>query len=218
MVKGVIFDMDGTMFDTEHLSTVTWRLAGEKLNLDINEELIDSFRGKNPIQIKKIFLEALGEDRDFEAVKKVKHEFFEELTAEGGIPIKKGLFELMEYLKQEGIPMAVATSTPGERAEMILKRAGAYDYLSAYVYGDAVKKSKPEPDIFWKAAREIGRKPSDCLVLEDSAAGVLAGKKAGGYIIFIPDESVVSDEVKDGITAQMDNLLEVKEWIAQKNR
>ncbi|EEG74269.1 HAD family hydrolase [[Clostridium] hylemonae] len=218
MVKGVIFDMDGTMFDTEHLSTVTWQMTGEKLKLDINDKLIESFRGGNPAQIRKLFHEALGPDVDYDHVKEVKHAFFEMLTEKDGIPIKKGLFELMDYLREEKIPMAVATSTARARAENIIRRAGAYEYLSACVCGDAVEKSKPEPDIFWKAAEELGCSPKECLVLEDSTAGVLAGKAAGGYIIYIPDETDVPAEVLDGITGRMDSLLDVIGWIKAVNR
>lgn len=218
MVKGVIFDMDGTMFDTEHLSTVTWQMTGEKLKLDINDKLIESFRGGNPAQIRKLFHEALGPDVDYDHVKEVKHAFFEMLTEKDGIPIKKGLFELMDYLREEKIPMAVATSTARARAENIIRRAGAYEYLSVCVCGDAVEKSKPEPDIFWKAAEELGCSPKECLVLEDSTAGVLAGKAAGGYIIYIPDETDVPAEVLDGITGRMDSLLDVIGWIKAVNR
>lgn len=218
MVKGVIFDMDGTMFDTEHLSTVTWQMTGEKLKLDINDRLIESFRGGNPAQIRKLFHEALGPDVDYDHVKEVKHAFFEMLTEKEGIPIKKGLFELMDYLREEKIPMAVATSTARARAENIIRRAGAYEYLSVCVCGDAVEKSKPEPDIFWKAAEELGCSPKECLVLEDSTAGVLAGKTAGGYIIYIPDETDVPAEVLDGITGRMDSLLDVIGWIKEVNR
>ncbi|MCB7520206.1 HAD family phosphatase [[Clostridium] hylemonae] len=218
MVKGVIFDMDGTMFDTEHLSTVTWQMTGEKLKLDINDRLIESFRGGNPAQIRKLFHEALGPDVDYDHVKEVKHAFFEMLTEKDGIPIKKGLFELMDYLREEKIPMAVATSTARARAENIIRRAGAYEYLSVCVCGDAVEKSKPEPDIFWKAAEELGCSPKECLVLEDSTAGVLAGKAAGGYIIYIPDETDVPAEVLDGITGRMGSLLDVIGWIKEVNR
>lgn len=217
MIKGVIFDMDGTMFDTEHLSTVTWKLTGEKLNLDISDQLITSFRGGNPAQIRRLFEEALGEDVDYDYVKKVKNDFFTSLTKEDGIPIKKGLFELMDYLKEQKIPMAVATSTARKRAEKILKMAGAYEYLTAHIYGDAVEESKPKPDIFLKAAEEIGQKPEDCLVIEDSMAGVLAGKAAGGYTIYIPDESDVPEEVLEGITAKMDSLLDVLAWFRSDN-
>lgn len=210
--------MDGTMFDTEHLSTVTWQMTGEKLKLDINDRLIESFRGGNPAQIRKLFHEALGPDVDYDHVKEVKHAFFEMLTEKDGIPIKKGLFELMDYLREEKIPMAVATSTARARAENIIRRAGAYEYLSVCVCGDAVEKSKPEPDIFWKAAEELGCSPKECLVLEDSTAGVLAGKAAGGYIIYIPDETDVPAEVLDGITGRMGSLLDVIGWIKEVNR
>ncbi|MCI8885882.1 MAG: HAD family hydrolase, partial [Dorea sp.] len=83
----------------------------------------------------------------------------------------------------------------------------------AFVYGDMVERSKPHPDVFLKAAEEIGVPIGDCLVLEDSIAGVRAGKAAGGYIIHIPDLIVVPEEVKDGITAQFDSLDEVIGWI-----
>lgn len=81
-----------------------------------------------------------------------------------------------------------------------------------------MEKSKPEPDIFWKAAEELGCSPKECLVLEDSTAGVLAGKTAGGYIIYIPDETDVPAEVLDGITGRMDSLLDVIGWIKEVNR
>ena len=95
----------------------------------------------------------------------------------------------------------------------MLERAGVRGDFDAFVYGDMVERSKPHPDVFLKAAEEIGVPIGDCLVLEDSIAGVKAGKAAGGYIIHIPDLIVVPEEVKDGITAQFDSLDEVIGWI-----
>ena len=76
MIKGVIFDMDGTMFDTERLSAISWKKAGEKLHLDIQDELIDKIQGRNPAAIRKVFMGRFGEDLDYDGARSVKHEFF----------------------------------------------------------------------------------------------------------------------------------------------
>lgn len=218
MVKGVIFDMDGTMFDTERLSTVSWKMAGKELNIDIQDSMIDKCRGKNPAVIREIFKEYFGEDFDYDLARNTKHEFFNQIIKQDGVPIKKGLVELLGFLKRENIPAAVATSTGQDRAEMILKTAGVYEYFTGYVYGDMLAASKPEPDIFWMAAEQIGQKPEDCLVLEDSTPGVMAGKAAGGAIIYIPDLVNVPEDVKTGITAEMKDLTEVIGWIEEQMR
>ena len=129
------------------------------------------------------------------------------------MPLKKGLLRLLDYLEGQGIKMAVATSTERKLADTMLERAGVKRYFDAFIFGDMVERSKPYPDIFLKAAKELGVPIQECLVLEDSIAGVEAGKAAGGYIIHIPDLIVAPEEVREGITAQFDSLDEVTEWI-----
>ena len=77
---------------------------------------------------------------------------------------------------------------------------------------------KPEPDIFLEAAKKIGREPKECLVIEDSISGILAGKAAGGYVIYIPDVMKVPEEVREGITAELPDLSHVIGWIKEENR
>ena len=101
---------------------------------------------------------------------------------------------------------------------MVLKKAGVYDVLSAHMYGDMLKASKPEPDIFLEAAKKTGQEPKECLVIEDSISGILAGKAAGGYVIYIPDVMKVPEEVKEGITAELPDLSHVIGWIKEENR
>lgn len=216
MVKGVIFDMDGTMFDTERLSTKGWLYAGEKLGVDIPVTLTDSFRGRNPITIRKMFAEYFGDKLDYDEARAVKHEYFDEVTKDS-VPYKEGLMELLEYLKEHHIPAAVATSTEKKRASRLLHVSGVEDMITACIFGDMVEKGKPEPDIFLKAAELIGQKPEECLVLEDSAPGLLAGKAAGGHTIYVPDIAVVPEEAKAGITAELSDLHEVAAWIEKEN-
>ena len=216
MVKGVIFDMDGTMFDTERLSTKGWLYAGEKLGVDIPVTLTDSFRGRNPITIRKMFAEYFGDKLDYDEARAVKHEYFDEVTKDS-VPYKEGLMELLEYLKEHEIPTAVATSTEKKRASRLLHVSGVEDMITACIFGDMIEKGKPEPDIFLKAAELIGQDPKECLVLEDSAPGLLAGKAAGGYTIYVPDIAVVPEEAKEGITAELADLHEVAAWIEKEN-
>ena len=217
MVRGVIFDMDGLMFDTERLATVLWNQVGDELRIDMTEEFLDSFRGQNPTAIRNAFLQRFGREFDFDGCMGRKDELQHRYIEEKGVPLKEGLPELLEYLKGQDIRMAVATSTQQSLAEKMLKIAGVYEYFDAVAYGNKVKPSKPFPDIFQKAAEDLGVPMRECLVLEDSISGVQAGKAAGGYIIHIPDVVVVPEEVKDGITAELRSLRDVIDWIEHAN-
>ncbi|ANU44971.1 HAD family phosphatase [Enterocloster clostridioformis] len=217
MVNGVIFDMDGLMFDSERLACVFWQRAGHEIGEDFQMDFLNSFRGKNPKTVQEAFLKKYGPEFEFERCRDLKTKIQYDYIKKKGIPIKKGLLELLDYLKGHGIYKAVATSTGKKMADMMLRRAGIYTYFDAFVYGDMIQRSKPAPDIFLKASEEIHVPIEECLVLEDSIAGVKAGKLAGGYIIHIPDMIVVPEEVKRGITAQMDSLDEVIGWLEQIN-
>ncbi len=217
MVRGVIFDMDGLMLDSERLTSGFWKQAGERIGADIPMEFLDSFRGRNPQAIQEAFLEQFGPEFEFERCRDIKTQLQHEYVKKEGMPLKKGLTELLDYLKEKGIRMAVATSTDRRLADAMLEKAGVREYFDAFVYGDMVERSKPYPDIFLKAAEEIGVTIEECLVLEDSIAGVEAGKAFGGYIIHIPDIILVPDAVKEGITAQFESLFDVIGWIESRN-
>lgn len=205
------------MFDTERLATVLWNQVGDELRIDMTEEFLDSFRGQNPTAIRNAFLQRFGREFDFDGCMGRKDELQHRYIEEKGVPLKEGLPELLEYLKGQDIRMAVATSTQQSLAEKMLKIAGVYEYFDAVAYGNKVKRSKPFPDIFQKAAEDLGVPMRECLVLEDSISGVQAGKAAGGYIIHIPDVVVVPEEVKDGITAELRSLRDVIDWIEHAN-
>lgn len=216
MIKGVIFDMDGTMFDTEPISAFCWKKAGELTGYKVTDALVNSFLGKNMAAITDLLKQEFGSLSDCDAIIEARQNCYKEYIKEHGAPHKEGLVSLLEYLREEGIPAAVSTSTDQETAEMVIKKAGVYEYFDAFIYGDMVERGKPEPDIFWMAAEQIGRKPEECLVVEDSPAGVLAGKAAGGYTIYIPDRMTLSEDIKEGISTELNNLNEVIPWIRQR--
>lgn len=215
MIKGVIFDMDGLMFNTEWLSTVMWEKAGAEAGVIVTKEFVDTCRGKNSNDIRKLFLEKFGPEFDYDTARNKRHQYMREYMEKNGVPKKEGLVELLTYLKEHEIGVAIATSTGREMAKWMLRDAGVYGYMNAFAFGDEVVRSKPDPEIFIKAAHALGLEPAECVVLEDSGPGIIAGKAAGGYVIHIPDMMVLSDEIKEGITKEVKSLLDVITWLEE---
>lgn len=206
MIKGAIFDMDGLMFDTERLSLKGWLYAGEKYGYPITSELIDEIRGTNTAYSKALFQERFGDLVDYDLARRERTKYMDDFIEKHGVPVKEGLIELLEFLKTSGIKMAVATSTNKELAEKYLKMAGIYSYFHATVYGNQVKKGKPDPEIFLTAAKQLNLSPKECVVFEDSPHGIAAGHAAGCMVVAIPDMAPIACEYLDIIDYKFDTL------------
>lgn len=217
MIKAVIFDMDGTMIDTERLSTGVWQRVAKEKGFELTKATIDSMRGRTTNRVREIFREIYGNSVNYDEARALRTHYMNEIMDRDGVPKKKGLVELLEYLKKEGIPAAVATSTRSEAAIKNLKNAGVYDYLQAGVYGDMVTKSKPDPQTFHMAAEALGVDPKECVLVEDSEPGILAAKAAGGYSVFIQDVTTVPKEAREGVSAELKDLEELIGWIEKIN-
>lgn len=187
MVKAVIFDMDGLMLDTERYGEQFHRRALEERGLPFLEGLSTRITGRNHTEVRRILFEDYGPDYPFEEVRARIGQLWEEYLDRHPVPVKPGLFQLLEYLREREIPAAVATSTSRPIALSRLEKAGIAPFLSVMVFGDMVEKSKPEPDIFLTAAEKLGAKPEETMVLEDSPNGILAAHRAGMLPVMIPD-------------------------------
>lgn len=178
--------MDGLMFDTERIGRDGWFEAARQLNLSITEELVAKLRGTGVTTCRKIFnAEIPGELYD--AARAIRLQYADTYIAQKGLPVKPGLRELLEWLRQERIPAALATSTDREKALGYLEQAGISEYFSATVFGTEVPNPKPAPDIFLAAAAQLHADPAHCVVMEDSPNGLMAAKAAGCKAIVIPD-------------------------------
>ncbi len=186
-VKLVIFDMDGLMFDTENLFFRYYREAAKELGYDLTREFYLKTVGANAAAVKQMTEELLGKEFPRQEASRRAHKQIDELLGEQQIPVKKGLYRLLERLKERGILCAVASSSAGETIQKYLKSAGIEEYFTCLVNGNEVERSKPEPDIFLKACQLCGVRPEEAMVLEDSQNGILAAWRAGIPVICVPD-------------------------------
>lgn len=211
--KLIIFDMDGTMLDTEPISMEGWRTASEKLGFPITKEafmlIYEKIIGRNLINCKNVMQEHVSPTFDMDAAYLMKLAHMDEHFKMHGIPIKHGLLPLLDALEEMNIKKCVATSTQKQRATHKLTITGLINRFHVVVGGDEVEESKPNPDIFLKAAELCKTQPKDCLVLEDSAAGVEGAFRAGMQVYMIPDMLQPSVKTREMATAIYDDLYAV---------
>lgn len=155
MIKAVIFDMDGLMFDTEALAKEAWLWVGAKLGYPITEDHIARIRGSTPAASAAVFREAFGAGFDYPRAKAMRNSMVEEVIDRQGVPIKRGLVGLLEQLDRHGLKAAVASSSPRRTVEKYLALAGVSRYFSCIVGAEDVTRSKPAPDTFLLAAERL---------------------------------------------------------------
>lgn len=206
----VIFDMDGLMFDTERVFIEAWDYAGEKIGIGKAGYMVLKTLGMNITASYHVWNEEFGDRYNQEELRKYTKEFLQKYYSENKVPVKKGLYVLLDYLRQVNCKMAVATSSPRWEVEKHLKDAEIYDYFVGIVCGDMIQNSKPDPEIYFKASKLLGAKPEECFALEDSKNGLLSAYRAGCKPIMVPDLWQPDEETLSLVVGKYDDLEEVK--------
>lgn len=207
--KLVIFDLDGLMIDSESAAFEVWRQVfserfGRKLALDEYVEYI----GQTGERIRSLLAERYP-DLDCAGAMDEMGEMVFGKGLSGELPPKKGLYELLDALDALKIKYCVASSSDRDYVTAALNGIGALDRVAFAVCGDEVTRSKPDPEIFLKCVTRCSLSPSECLVLEDSNAGILCAQNAGIPVIAVRDLKEPDPELKKGCLDVVDSLLDV---------
>ncbi|GHS85616.1 phosphorylated carbohydrates phosphatase [Synergistales bacterium] len=213
MLKAVIFDMDGLMFDTETLNMKAWKYAAKLHGFDITDEMVHSHVGMSIAATKRQMEEYFGPGFDFEAVRKDRIHFSNVFIEEHGTPLRPGLKELLAHLRNAHIKTAIASSTEEPLVRFNLDHARLGHDFDAVVCGDRVRNGKPEPDIFLLALKELGVAADEALVLEDSYNGIRAAHRAGIRSVMIPDTLPSTPEMESMFFGKRDSLLGVMDVV-----
>ncbi len=216
-IEAVLFDMDGTLYDTETASLFSWGAAARKFGLSIDKEFMMSCIGLPTQEIARKFYDRFGQELDYDAFRAYKLKIMADIIECEGVSFKPGVHEILSYVKKAGLKCALATSTTLSRAEYNLKAGGIYEYFDAVISGDMVKNGKPFPDVYVLAAGRLGLTPFDCLIVEDSENGILAARASGAVSVLIPD-IILKDNMIEAADYKRDSLTDVIELIEELNR
>ena len=209
MIKGVIFDMDGLMLDTEKLLTRFWREAAKFYGYEMTAEHVLGIRSLAAKYAEPHLKSLLGEDFDYFAVRAKRIELMNAYIEQNGIEKKTGLDGLLESLSKRGLKLAVATATDIKRATMYLEKAGVIGYFDKLITGDMIKNGKPKPDIYLTAAKALELQCGECLALEDSPNGIRSAYDAGCLPVMIPDLSEPDEQTKSLLFGCYSSLAEL---------
>ena len=204
MKRGAIFDMDGTLFDTEKLYRQAWIETADTFGLERKPEMAAAMSGSSVknilIKIPQFFPEVDANEYFLRVVKRVKKEIEEKLE------IKTGVIEILNFFQENKIPMAIASSSAAVDIEKNIKRAGIDKFFNEIVGGDQIENGKPAPDIFQLAAKKINLSPKDCYVFEDSANGIRAAFAANCVPIMVVDQVPPLSEIRKICAGVFDNM------------
>lgn len=199
MFKAILWDMDGTLVDSEPLWAITTYELSDKLGRRITEDVHAQTVGGTFENTLRICAEYAGVAVSPERAEILRREMLDriaELFTER-LELVPGIAPLLDELSTHGVPMMIVTNTPREVADPAIAAIGADRFVST-ICGDEVTNGKPDPEIYLTAAQRVGAKPSECLVFEDSGAGMAAATAAGCVVIGLPHDSSVT--VPAGVT------------------
>lgn len=205
----VIFDMDGVIFDSERLVILCWKVVAEQYGIENIEEACRECLGLNREAAKEKMLLRYGADFPYDEYKKEMSDLFHSRYSGGRLPLKTGVVELLTYLKEQEIAVALASSTRSEVVLAELRDGGILPFFDKVICGDMVKRSKPAPDIYLKACEELQVEPERAYAIEDSYNGIRAAHSGGLRPIMVPDLAEPTEEMRELAEVILPDLIEV---------
>ncbi len=212
-IKAVLFDLDGTLTDTEKYYQIAWPLALRHFGYEVEDSMPLQLRSLGRPFAPRQFKEWFGEDFDYTEVREYRKKLVEELIKENGIPLKPGAKEILRELRKRGLLTALVTANNFGRAERYLKKIDLFDDFDKIICANMVSQGKPAPDIYAYACRELSLDPDETFAVEDSPNGVTSAFLAGCRVIMVPDLTEPDEELMKKIYKRADCLMDILKLI-----
>ncbi len=212
-LEAVVFDVDGVLFDTERLTHRTWLEVSAQMGWPQVGEHYLEFVGQNRTDIRQKMTALFGPKFPQEEFLLTCSQHSQEWMEREGVPMKPGVREILDFLKQRRIPTALATSTGVERTQRRMELTGLGGYFQAMITGDQVEHSKPDPEIYLLACQALGTVPEHTLAVEDSRNGILSASAAGMPTVMVPDMIPPTPELEALLWRRCASLLELRDTL-----
>ena len=210
----IIFDLDGTIIDSEPVAMDAWIQAGQEFGILIKPDDLLPMIGVNADSNRRMMLERFGQDIPFEAMLSRVRELTKE-TYNEGVPVKDGIKELLTVLNDLRIRRCVATSSRKTRSEDLLRRLGILHEFEFLLSGEEITHSKPHPEIFELAMARMSIRPEKTMIVEDSKNGIIAAKASAATSVLIPDLLPVDPIMKENADLIFSSLLDLKDYLLE---
>ena len=211
MIDTIIFDLDGTLIDTEKYYRIFWPKALAVFGYTMSDEQALTMRSLGRPFAEAHLKEMFGSEIDYYAVKDKRKELMEVCLDENGIELKPGVVDLLLWLKEHNYRTAIATATDLDRTTKYLEQLGIIEYFDEIISATMVKEGKPSPDVYLYACEQMNRKPEECFAVEDSPNGVISAYRAGCKVIYVPDQTKLDAELNNILYACVDKISDIKE-------
>ena len=205
-VRAVIFDLDGTLTDTEKYFQRAWAEAGARSGLVLDREKTLELRSLGMPFVDEKLREWFGETCRPAELKALSHSIFNSIARENGVELKPGAKELLARLKAKGVLTALATAGSADRAQRQLRETGVTDFFDKIISSNMVAFGKPAPDTYLHACSVLGVRPEEAVAVEDSPNGVKSAHAAGCRVIMVPDQTEPEEEIKPMLYACVSSL------------
>lgn len=214
-IRGVLFDMDGLVLDSEKLYARFWAEAAAFYGFQMNYQQALAMRAANSRLSQEKLHSFFGPEADYRQIRAKRIELMEAYIAENGLETKPGIHELLDYLQAQGVRTAITSSSPLDRICRHLSQHGLDTRFDALCSGYDVPRGKPAPDIYLKGAASLGLKPEECLALEDAPTGIESAFRAGCLAVIVPDLDQPDALTLSRCYAKADSLTDVIELLKQ---
>lgn len=207
--KAFIFDLDGTLIDTEKIYRIIWPMATRELGYEFSDERFLSLRSLGRPFAPLKFKEWFGDEFDYDKARKIRKGLFDKYIAEHGIQLKHGAEELLDYLHKNSVTTAIATATDIVRATEYMDMTGLSGHFDKVISATMVPEGKPSPYVYRYACEQLNLNPEECVAVEDAPNGIRSAYSAGLNVIMVPDLTEPDEDILPMLNARADSLSDI---------